>query len=172
MRSRTPYCSDESSVIQRYRIKLGHELPLVAKILICQGVIDDVTLAFSDDGRVWGEIYSDTPPAAHILKWLEAYAQKRHLPLDQFRLNLSHMTPFSKQALNAIVQVPFGTTCTYGDIASMIGNAKSCRAIGGACHHNPFPLIIPCHRIVTKNGIGGFAYPVVIKQSLLDFEQG
>lgn len=174
MRSRTAHCSDESSFIQRSSIKFELELPLTAKILISQGVIDDITLAFSDDGLFSGEIFADNhsiEQSKNVIEWLQAYGQKKPQLNSRLKFNLANLTPFSKRALNAISQISFGSTCTYGGIAKMIGSSGSSRAIGSACHHNPFPLLIPCHRIVAKHGMGGFAYPLAIKQFLLDFEK-
>ncbi len=60
---------------------------------------------------------------------------------------------------------------TYGELAANIGQPKAARAIGMACHHNPYPLFIPCHRVIASGKrLGGFAYDLKMKQLLLNFE--
>ncbi len=66
-------------------------------------------------------------------------------------------------------RVPYGETATYGDIAAKVGTAP--RVVGMAMARNPTPLVIPCHRIVAKGGIGGFSPEVGIKEHLLSLEQ-
>ena len=67
-------------------------------------------------------------------------------------------TDFQKQVWNAIKQIPYGKTKTYGEIAKAIGKPKAARAIGQACNKNPVWVIIPCHRVVGSNGkLGGYA---------------
>ena len=82
-------------------------------------------------------------------------------------------TPYQKKVWLALQQIPPGETKTYGDLANEINSNP--RAIGNACRENPLPIIIPCHRIVAKNGIGGYAGKVDgnnidIKQWLLKHE--
>jgi len=68
--------------------------------------------------------------------------------------------------------VPFGTVVSYGDIAAWCERPKAYRAVGGALHHNPLPLVIPCHRIIGKNGhLTGFGGGLPLKKQLLSIEQ-
>jgi methylated-DNA-[protein]-cysteine S-methyltransferase len=69
----------------------------------------------------------------------------------------------------AVQQVPYGSTSTYGEIASQVKTSP--RVVGQAMARNPVPLIIPCHRIVAADGIGGFSSPLEIKESLLAMEK-
>ncbi len=69
----------------------------------------------------------------------------------------------------AVQQVPYGSTSTYGEIADRIGTSP--RVVGQAMARNPVPLVIPCHRIVAADGIGGFSSPVEIKETLLAMEK-
>lgn len=104
-----------------------------------------------------------------ILEWMERYSKRglgKDLPLD-----FSTMTRFTKKGLLAIKSIPFGKKMSYGEIASLAGQEKGARAIGNVCNKNPYPLVIPCHRVIQGTGaIGGFAYPLKMKHSLLDFE--
>jgi methylated-DNA-[protein]-cysteine S-methyltransferase len=66
-------------------------------------------------------------------------------------------------------EVPYGSTATYGQIAALVGTSP--RAVGRAMAHNPTPLVVPCHRIVAANGIGGFSPALEIKELLLELER-
>ena len=65
----------------------------------------------------------------------------------------------------------FGTVTTYGEVASLAGNAKASRAVGMANNRNPIPIIIPCHRVLGKNGkLTGFRWGLEVKEKLLELE--
>ncbi len=64
-------------------------------------------------------------------------------------------TPFQRRAWQLIAAIPPGATRTYGELAADLGS--SARAVGGACRANPCPLVVPCHRVVARRGLGGFA---------------
>ena len=68
-----------------------------------------------------------------------------------FQLNVSE---FQKSVLDQLILIPFGETRTYGDIAKILDTSP--RAVGNACRHNPVPLVIPCHRVVSTKDIGGY----------------
>jgi methylated-DNA-[protein]-cysteine S-methyltransferase len=70
--------------------------------------------------------------------------------------------------MREMYDIPYGETRSYGEIAENIGSAAV--AVGQACGKNPIPLIIPCHRVVGKNSIGGYAYGEEVKQKLLELE--
>jgi len=93
--------------------------------------------------------------------------------LKQFDLDFQPMgTDFQKQVWQALLTIPYGTTVTYGEIAERIYNPKAFRAVGLANRSNPIPIIIPCHRVIGKNGkLTGFAGGLYIKQALLDLER-
>ena len=68
-------------------------------------------------------------------------------------------------------RIPYGTTCTYGEIAARLGRPKAVRAVGQANHHNPLPIFIPCHRVIGKSGaLTGYAGGLALKQALLELE--
>ena len=80
-------------------------------------------------------------------------------------------TPFQQRVWRALLQIPYGTTRTYGAIATAIGNPRASRAVGMACNKNPLLLIVPCHRVVGANGkLVGFAYGTEAKRWLLELE--
>ena len=80
-------------------------------------------------------------------------------------------TPFQLRVWQALEEIPYGETVTYKQIAEKIGQPKAVRAVGGAIHRNPIPIIIPCHRVVGSNGkMVGFAFGIGIKEWLLKLE--
>lgn len=85
--------------------------------------------------------------------------------------NILKGTPFQQRVWHALSRIPFATTRSYGEIAGALGNPHLARAVGQACNKNPLPLIIPCHRVVSSSGLGGFAGGSKVKKALLDYEQ-
>lgn len=85
-------------------------------------------------------------------------------------------TAFQNRVWDELERIPFGETVTYGELARRL--ATSARAVGGACARNALPLFIPCHRVVAKNGLGGFSgdwqtgMAVDVKAVLLAGERG
>lgn len=85
----------------------------------------------------------------------------------------AHGTAFQQRVWNALVQLPSGKTITYGELAKQLKTGA--RAIGNACRANPVPFLIPCHRVLSKWGLGGFSgdqtgKKIAIKQWLLTHE--
>ena len=82
-------------------------------------------------------------------------------------------TRFQMDVWREISRIPYGETRTYSDIAEALGNAKAVRAVGAACSKNPTVLLIPCHRVVGKNGsLTGFVGGIDLKRKLLNLEGG
>lgn len=99
----------------------------------------------------------------------EYFCGKRKNFTFPFELN---GTEFSIKVYNALMEIPYGKTCSYKDIAIKIGNEKSQRAVGGANNRNKLPILIPCHRVIGSNGkIVGYAGGIEIKQKLLELER-
>ncbi len=80
-------------------------------------------------------------------------------------------TDFQKAVWNALLNIKYGETKTYGEIAAEIGRPKAARAVGSACGKNRLWLIVPCHRAVGANSLGGYAGGVEMKKALLDTEK-
>ena len=80
-------------------------------------------------------------------------------------------TPFQKRVWQELEKIPFAQTVSYGDIAKRIGNPKASRAVGMANSKNPIPIIVPCHRVIGKDGsLTGFGGGVGLKKQLLELE--
>lgn len=121
----------------------------------------------------------DTPPqaaqdavSAQVCVQLAAYLAD---PAFVFDLPLAlDGTPFRRRVWQALCAIPPGETLSYGELAQRLGSAP--RAVGQACGANPLPVVVPCHRVVAKHGLGGFmnysgGEPLAIKRWLLQHEQ-
>jgi len=81
-------------------------------------------------------------------------------------------TSFTYNVWKSACSIPYGETRYYKDIASMVGKPKGARAVGQALKRNPLLILIPCHRVVSTNGLGGFGAGIDVKRYLLNLEQG
>lgn len=80
-------------------------------------------------------------------------------------------TPFQKKVWNELLKIPYGEVRTYGEIAKAVGCPKGARAVGLACNKNPIIILIPCHRVVGKNGkLTGYACGIDVKEKFLSLE--
>jgi methylated-DNA-[protein]-cysteine S-methyltransferase len=105
-------------------------------------------------------------PDHPVALWLRAYFRGSHLALPPVA---PPDTPFQKRLRKALLEIPFGEIRTYGELAKVLNSAP--RAVGQSLGANPLPILIPCHRIVAANGLGGFACGVAWKKRLLKFEK-
>lgn len=121
----------------------------------------------------------DAPPRAardpftrEVCRQLQAYLDDPHWP---FALPVALAgTAFQRRVWHEIARIPCGETRTYAEVAARIGSGA--RALGNACGANPVPLVVPCHRVVARHGIGGFmnangGFSREIKRWLLDHER-
>ena len=82
-------------------------------------------------------------------------------------------TPFQESVWRALTEIPYGETCSYGQLATNMGKPKASRAVGAANGVNPIPVIIPCHRVIGASGkLTGFGGGIETKQFLLELESG
>ena len=79
--------------------------------------------------------------------------------------------PFFLRVWEELRRIPYGERITYGELASSIGRPGAARAVGQALARNPLPILIPCHRVVGKHGLGGFGPGLHWKKRLLELEQ-
>ena len=128
-------------------------------VTLKKGSLFTLKFASSLNKKLYGEVIS----------WMDAYSQKRDTPMHF--LPRQNLPTFSSKAVEALKRVLFGKTVSYGELAALAGNAKASRAIGTICRKNPFPLFIPCHRVLASEGkLGGFAFGPELKKELLQFE--
>jgi methylated-DNA-[protein]-cysteine S-methyltransferase len=89
----------------------------------------------------------------------------------QDKLDFTDATLFQRAVWQATRAIPYGQTRSYTWLAERVGNAKTTRAVGQALSRNPLPIIIPCHRVLAKNGgLGGFSGGLQVKKMLLRLE--
>lgn len=80
-------------------------------------------------------------------------------------------TEFQKVVLKKVAKIPYGKTKTYGEIAKSVNNPGASRAVGSANAKNKLPIIIPCHRVIASNGLGGYGGGLNLKKKLLQLEK-
>lgn len=129
--------------------------------------------------RILAEPGPDDQPVAYgydkalenTVHQLEAYFNHE---LRDFRtaFDLEDQPDFYKTVWRTLTTIPYGKTRTYSDIARFLRNPKWARAVGNASANNPVAIIIPCHRVLGKNGkLTGYAYGTDIKRFLLELER-
>lgn len=147
-------------------------------IRIVDSPIGPLTLTADDEALISIRFGAD-PEASHNEKselldcaaqQLEEYFSGRR---RAFSVPLNPVgTPFQLKVWQALTEIPYGKTACYADIASRIGSPKGCRAVGMANNRNPLPIIVPCHRVVGKDGkLVGYAGGLAMKEWLLNLEK-
>ena len=100
-----------------------------------------------------------------ILSYLDGTCHYLDFPVIHFN------TPFRKRVLETERKISYGETCSYGEVAKMVGNPNAFRAVGSANAKNPLPLYYPCHRIIHSCGnLGSYGGGIKVKKYLLDLE--
>ena len=135
--------------------------------------VGQLTIEEEDEAIVairWGngEPSNGSPLLGEAARQLQAYFDGK---LSHFDLPLAPAgSPFEKRVWSAMQKIPYGETRCYGDLAADISSAP--RPVGRACGHNPIPIVIPCHRVLAKGGLGGYsgAGGLDTKQALLRLE--
>ena len=154
--------------------------------------VGDALLAFADDdlvalrlehddreyatvrmARLLGEAPSpDDAAGAEIGRQLDEYFAGTRQSFD-VSLDWRFANGFTRVALQAVVEIPYGETASYGEIAMHAGKPRAARAVGTACRTTPFSLIVPVHRVVRSDGsIGEYGGHPEVKQFLLTLERG
>ena len=107
---------------------------------------------------------------AHAARELDAYFAGK---LQNFTVPLNPVgTAFRKQVWEGLQTIPYGQTISYKALAERIGNPKAIRAVGGANHHNPISIFIPCHRVIGAGGkLVGYGGGIEVKEFLLAHEK-
>lgn len=94
---------------------------------------------------------------ARAIELLVALLRGEPEDLSQVALDMEGVSPFHRKVYERARRIPLGRTCSYGELAQAAGSPGAARAVGGAMSKNPWPLIVPCHRVVAKGGaLGGF----------------
>jgi|TARA_B110000495_G_scaffold117880_1_gene102323 methylated-DNA-[protein]-cysteine S-methyltransferase len=94
------------------------------------------------------------------------YEGRKSFDLD-FRIEAS---PFALKVYSSMQEISYGKTASYSDLAKAAGSKKAFRAVGTVCGNNLLPIIVPCHRVLAKSGLGGFSSGLKLKKFLLELE--
>ena len=127
------------------------------------------------DRVVWHELprpAQTAPRGTHrAVELLRRYFGGEEVSFDGVLLDLDYETPFLDRCAHALREIPRGEVVTYGELAALAGRPNAQRAAGSVCANNRFPLVVPCHRVVSATGIGGYgASGVEVKRRLLRLE--
>lgn len=114
------------------------------------------------------EQISDDPLTQSVIDQLSAYLNGNRQTFDL--PTRAEGTPFQQAVWKALMKIPVGQTRTYAEVASMIGRPNAARAVGNALNRNPLCIVVPCHRVTSATGLGGYAYGLAMKESLLRLE--
>ena len=152
--------------MQEYLIHPDFTLVLIWK----KNRLDKTLLQPADSGTT--NCMRTSPEPSRTLKNLYRYYLHREPLHQELPLDWQKIPPFRARVLKTLFRlVPWGTTVTYSRLASMAGNPGAARAVGTAMAGNPWPVIIPCHRVIrADNGLGGFSCGTELKKKLLALE--
>ncbi|MEW6126868.1 MAG: methylated-DNA--[protein]-cysteine S-methyltransferase [Acidobacteriota bacterium] len=146
----------------------------VGKILIA-GTSETLTQVWFLEGKHPVKIPTEWQADDHLFKeaiaQLDAYFERKLFTFD-LPLRLEG-TPFQIEVWNALKEIPYGKTISYGELARRIDRPKAVRAVGAANGQNPISIIVPCHRVIGSNGsLTGYGGGLKNKEALLALEQG
>lgn len=117
------------------------------------------------------DLVSDAAAIAHVARAFDAYFRGRGDAFDGLEL-AARGTEFQETVWRELRRIPFGATCTYGELAAACGRPGAARAVGMANHVNPIAIIVPCHRVISAGGrLVGYAAGLERKQALLAHER-
>lgn len=147
---------------------MKHSIPFLDRYLTVTG--DEHVITFLDLSE---KDETDGIPTGELKKAVEQLIRYANGEKITFSLKLDPQgTPFQKKVWQAMREIPYGETRSYGDLARAIGSPKAFRAVGGACNRNPIAIVQPCHRVIGTNGsLTGFFGGLDLKDKLLQFEQ-
>ncbi len=104
-------------------------------------------------------------------KNLARYLKGKKVDFESIPLDFSGAAGFYRKVWKKLMKIKPGRTVTYGELALICGDAKAARAVGNAMNKNPFPILVPCHRVIAKNGsLGGYSKGLRLKKMFLALE--
>lgn len=114
-----------------------------------------------------------TPATGEMIDKIKRYCAGEKVIFDECAVDRSLLTPFQQKVLKAAMKIPYGAVETYSGLARKAACPNGSRAVGNALAKNPFPLVVPCHRIIRGDGrLGGFSAwgGIALKERLLKLE--
>jgi methylated-DNA-[protein]-cysteine S-methyltransferase len=155
----------------------------MSHVTIAHSPLGPLTLVADGDGTLTGLYTPDDPRAAAlrpsveppgrrfapVLAQLDAFFARERTTFD-LPLRLEGTT-FQVKVWQALLEIPYGTTTTYGELARQFGGARAARAVGAANGRNPIAIVVPCHRVIGARGaLTGYAGGLACKERLLALE--
>ena len=144
------------------------ETPIGRLVLECDG---DVLIGvwLPHERRHGRRDADDVPPvlketATQLEEYFAGERQEFDVPMEL------DGTPFQQEVWAELSRIPYGETISYGELARRVGRPSAPRAVGQANGRNPIPIIVPCHRVLASNGIGGYGGGLKVKRALLAVE--
>jgi methylated-DNA-[protein]-cysteine S-methyltransferase len=133
------------------------------------GTADELTAIYLPHERHRASRGVAPKAVARAVTEIEEYLAGARTPFD-VRLAEVKATDFQHDVWRALIAIPYGEVRTYAEIAEIVGRPRASRAVGNANHANPFPVVVPCHRVVATGGLGGYGGGGDVKRFLLTLE--
>jgi methylated-DNA-[protein]-cysteine S-methyltransferase len=149
-------------------VTMPYESPIGRLVLECDG---DVLIGIwlPHERRHARNDADDVPPVLkETAAQLDEYFDGERTDFD-VRMELDG-TDFQREVWTELTRIPYGETISYGELARRVGRPSAPRAVGQANGRNPIPIIVPCHRVLASNGIGGYGGGLKVKRQLLAVE--
>lgn len=138
------------------------------KFILVEDLNGYISGIHANDFKTTNLILKETPLLKELKRQLNLYFQGK---LKKFEIPFKQPgTLFEQEVYSVLAEVPFGYTVTYSDIAYLIGKEKASRAVGNALGKNDLLILVPCHRVLGKNSLGGFSSGLKLKKKLLKIE--
>ena len=119
---------------------------------------DDATVARLRRRRPRARESTPSAEAGHAIEGMTALLRGERVSLDDVALDMEDVLPFHRRVFELARTIAAGQTSTYGELAARLGDPGSARAVGEALGRNPFPIVVPCHRVLAASGkLGGFS---------------
>lgn len=140
----------------------------IGNLTLIENHLNTITGVYLNNFSIKGLINAETPLLKQLKEQLRQYFQgerkKFDIPTSQ------PLTPFQAEVYDLLKEVDYGYTLTYGDVAFLLRNEKAARAVGNALGKNNLLILVPCHRVVGKDSLGGFTGGLGAKEKLLKLE--
>jgi methylated-DNA-[protein]-cysteine S-methyltransferase len=150
---------------------------------VLESPIGNLWFAYAEDGelveirlpapgrrlRGAGARPAGAPSAAAVSRWLGQWCRDGRAAFPG-RWRMPGGSPFFRRVYAEVARIPAGRVRQYGEVAARCGSPSASRAVGNAMARNPLPLIVPCHRVVATQGLGGFGGGLPMKQRMLEAE--
>ncbi|HUE06074.1 MAG TPA: methylated-DNA--[protein]-cysteine S-methyltransferase [Acidimicrobiales bacterium] len=149
-------------------VTMPYESPIGRLVLECDG---DTLIGIwlPNERRHARNDADDVPPVLkETASQLDEYFAGERIDFD-VRMELDG-TDFQREVWTELTRIPYGETISYGELARRVGRPSAPRAVGQANGRNPIPVIVPCHRVLASNGIGGYGGGLKVKRQLLAVE--